>query len=237
MTTIKEYAQKYNELSNSNKFTQIPLIKNEWEILVDRCVCMCVQLRRQGFNCFLFTSADISTYLPAENCVNITTGITNIKTETVKNFESVDLSQSITNKRGHILNTGGSVWALEFIPKKACLDHDHTQYLAIGGYNSISEHYTFTESSNCRNAIQIWQCTSDTDSSIKPRLDMCILHDFGVVVDFKWCPSSVYDDEDKLGIVAVLFGDGQVRVFVVPHPKVVREENSIPSEETVYSKL
>ncbi|KAI7892019.1 WD40-repeat-containing domain protein [Mucor mucedo] len=214
MTTIKEYAQKYNELSNSNEFTQIPLIKNEWNILRD--------------------SAEINTYMPSENCVNITTGITNFKTEAVKNFNSVDLSQSITNKRGHVLNTGGSVWALEFVPKKACLDHDHTQYLAVGGYNSVTEHHTFAESPHCRNAIQIWQCTSDTNSSLKPQLDMCILHDFGVVVDFKWCPSSVYDEADKLGIMTVLFGDGQVRVFVVPHPNLVREQNNIPLEETVY---
>lgn len=45
---------------------------------------------------------------------------------------------------------------------------------------------------NRLNAIQIWKCKS-LISKFTPVLDMCILHDFGVVVDFKWCPFSVYD--------------------------------------------
>lgn len=196
-----------------------------------------VKWRKVGFNCFFYVSAEISLYLPKENKVNITTGITNKKTETLQNFESVDLSQTISNKRGHVLNTGGSVWAIEFVPKKACLEHDHEQYLAVGGYNSTAEHYTFGKNLNCHNAIQIWHCTSDTNASLKPKLDMCILHDFGVVMDFKWCPLSVYDEKGKLGIIAVLFSDGEVRVFVVPHPKLVREQENISLEETLYSKL
>lgn len=38
MSIIKEYAQKYNKLSDNNQYKQIPLIKNEWKILRDRCV-------------------------------------------------------------------------------------------------------------------------------------------------------------------------------------------------------
>lgn len=200
------------------------------------CECVCL-VEGWGFNYFSsFISTEISTYLPKENNVSITTGINYKKMEALKNFESIDLGQSIPNKRGHVLNTGGSVWAIEFVPKKACLHNDHAQYLAIGGYNSTDEHYTFGENLSYHNAIQIWHCTSDTNVPLKPKLDMCILHDFGIVTDFKWCPHSVYDEKDKLGILAVLFGDGHVRVFVVPHPKLLREQENISLEERVYSK-
>lgn len=42
MTTIKEYAELYNRLSNSNEYTQIPLIPEEWKVIKDRYVCLSV---------------------------------------------------------------------------------------------------------------------------------------------------------------------------------------------------
>jgi hypothetical protein len=65
---------------------------------------------------------------------------------------------------------------------------------------------------------------------------MCIFHDFGVVMDLKWCPFSVYEIKGKLGILAVLFSDGEVRLFVIPHPLYVREQESIPMDHTIYCK-
>lgn len=146
------------------------------------------------------------------------------------------MSQSIKNKRGYILNTGISIWALEYIPKPASMHHDPIQYLAIGGYNSIHEHYTMTDNPPVKNAIQIYQTTSDTTPSNPPKLDLCILHDFGVIVDFKWCPYSVYDTTDKLGILAILFGNGQIKVLVVPHPQHIRNQEEISTDETLYRK-
>lgn len=181
-------------------------------------------------------STEINTYLPAQNHITVTTGITNKKIHSLNNFESIDIRQSITNKRGHIFNTGASIWAMEFVPKPASLHRNHTQYLAVGGYNSTHEHYTFENNPCVPNAIQIWKCTSDTSVRAKPQLDMCLLHDFGVVVDFKWCPYSVYNTKDKLGIVAVLFGNGEIKVFVVPHPQLIRDQENIPVKETVYCK-
>ncbi|KAI8083871.1 WD40-repeat-containing domain protein [Thamnidium elegans] len=217
MTAIKEYAQICNDLSDKNEYTQVPLIKHEWKVLRD--------------------STEINTYLPAQNHITLTTGITNKKINLLNNFESIDIRQSITNKRGHILNTGASIWALEFVPKPASLHRNHTQYLAVGGYNSIHEHYTFEKSPCVPNTIQIWKCTSDISVRAKPRLDMCLLHDFGVVVDFKWCPYSVYNAKDKLGIVAVLFSTGEIKVLVVPHPQLIRNQENIPADETVYLKV
>jgi hypothetical protein len=36
MSSIEEYAQTYNDLSDNNEYTQIPLIPNEWKVLKDR---------------------------------------------------------------------------------------------------------------------------------------------------------------------------------------------------------
>lgn len=140
--------------------------------------------------------AAIDKYLPKPNTATITTGITNIQTKTISNFESIDISKCISNKRAHIINAGGSIWGLDFVPKPSS-DKRSDQYLAIGGYNTTTEHHLLCEDldvENRLNAIQIWKCKSLT-SSFTPTLDMCILHDFGVVVDFKWCLFSVYDNK------------------------------------------
>lgn len=154
------------------------------------------------------------------------------------------------------MNVGGSIWGLDFAPKPSP-NKSSDQYLAIGGYNSTTEHHLLSEDvdiNNKFNAIQIWKCRSYT-SKFKPVLDMCILHDFGVVVDFKWCPFSVYDEEvitrkdqitqdlihhvylQRLGILAAMFNNGTIRLFVVPHPQNVRKNNELSLEDTVYSKV
>lgn len=206
------------------------------------CVSLCVFLYRnnifQGPDnlhlVFFIVSAEINTYLPQENNINITIGITTHKKHHIKNFESIDLCENIKNKKGHIINTGGSIWGIDFVPKKAALP-DKTHYLAVGGYNSTNErhHYKKEDEENVRNAIQIWQYTDET----APKLSMCILHEFGIVIDFKWCPFSVYDEQDKLGILAVLFGDGDIRLFVVPHPQLVHHQENIDEQETIYRKF
>lgn len=139
---------------------------------------------------------EIDKYLPKPNAATITTGITNTQTETINNFESIDISNSISNKRAHIINAGGSIWGLDFVPKPSS-DKRSDQYLAIGGYNTTTEHHLLCEDVDVDhklNAIQIWKCKS-LASRFTPSLDMCILHDFGVVVDLKWCPFSVYDNK------------------------------------------
>lgn len=235
MSTIEEYAEKYNELSENNDYRQVPLVEREWKVLHDRFTIYLFLIRKIHFTYFSHISLEINTYLPSANRVSITTGIRNLKTSELNNFDSIDLKENIAMKRGHIINTGGSIWALDFVPKKASL-HDSKQYLAVGGYNSTSEHHLFGKNNQCKNAIQIWQVSSDVDATLPPKLDMCILHDFGVVNELKWCPFSVYEEGQKLGILAVLFSDGDIRVFVVPYPENIRSRETLNSDQTVYSK-
>jgi hypothetical protein len=66
-----------------------------------------------------------------------------------------------------------------------------------------------------------------------PVLEMCILHEYGTAWRAQWCPSGSYMDGGvrdpnnqilpRLGIVAVAFGDGSLRAFVMPHPLALRE--------------
>lgn len=126
------------------------------------------------------------------------------------------------------------------MPKLACNDTDPlTQYLAISGYRgSVEEHIGMNEiqpTGSYKNAIQIWKLKLSTKSQQDPLLDVCLLHDFGVVFNLKWCPYGVYEEETsttepaflgilpKLGILSFSCGDGTVRTVIVPHPNAIRK--------------
>jgi hypothetical protein len=155
---------------------------------------------------FIRISFEIQKYLPKTSSINVITGITYRKSQTVNNFETIDLSDTIQQKLGYIINTGGSIWAIDFVPQ-ASSSKNTIQYLAVGGYNSTIERHSFDEDidpNNSYNAIQIWSFSSSPADKQSPRLDMCLLHDYGVVVDFKWCPFSVY--KDKVPFYLFIFG-------------------------------
>jgi hypothetical protein len=99
-------------------------------------------------------------------------------------------------KKGHIINTGGSIWGLDFVPKLNDTDPT-TQYIAAAGYRgSIDEHYYMNEvqeTGSYKNYIQIWKCKLSTKEEPEdPELVMCLFHSFGVIHDMKWCPYGAY---------------------------------------------
>lgn len=74
----------------------------------------------------------------------------------------------------------------------------------------------------------------------------------GEARDLQWCPRGGIDktgdemdvDEngggaqaEKMGILAGVFTDGKVKVFVVPTPETVREKQGKSNTETVYGAL
>lgn len=108
---------------------------------------------------------------------------------TLQNFQVLSLQDTMANKKGYILNAGGSIWGLDFVPQST-----NVQYLTIGGYNTSHEHHYLYEQDNIQpNAIQLWKCCVDSP----PQLDMCILHTLGVVFDLKWCPLNLYKQNVK----------------------------------------
>ncbi|RCH99100.1 hypothetical protein CU098_010494 [Rhizopus stolonifer] len=211
--SIKEYSALYEESAKNSIYRSVPLLEEEWKIV-----------------------SDSSGYLPEENSVTVTTGISQLRTRTLEIFEHIHLSDDIRYKKGFILNAGISIWAIDFVPKQA---KDHTQYLAIGGYNSTKEHYMIdedTQTDKRYNVVQLWSFSSSPEQMKQnPKLEMCILHEYGAISDLKWAPFNAYD-EKKLGIAAVLFVDGSIRILVVPHPKFMHgQEKTV--KETMFLKL
>jgi hypothetical protein len=96
---------------------------------------------------------------------------------------------------------GGNIWGLDFVPKHVDDKDPSTQYLAVSGYRgSVDEHLSLDEiqpTGTYKNAIQIWKLKLTTQlPSQEPMMDLCLLHDFGVIYDLKWCPYGTYQDEE-----------------------------------------
>ena len=96
-----------------------------------------------------------------------------------------------------------------------------TQYLAVGGYVSYKESYEYgvKQTDNLGEVIQIWAIKNNEAA----KLSMSIRHEFGKVLDLKWCPNSAFNN-CRLGFLAAIFGDGSCRVAFVPHPSSLMEE-------------
>ena len=116
------------------------------------------------------------------------------------------------------------------------------------------DHY-YDVPENGRNLIQIWavpvqrpiaagegQCRRSKAANqqlVKPRLVYAIDHNSGVAWDLQWCPMmktfpKVCHRKDSLGILAVCFGDGSLKVFEIPaileerlQPKLVKEADCV----------
>jgi WD40 repeat protein len=163
-------------------------------------------------------------------------------------------------KKGYVINTGSSIWGLDFVPKLASMESDpFIQYLAIGGYRgSTEEHIGMEEyqpTGTYKNCIQIWKLRLSVQQTQEdPILDLCLLHDYGVIYDIKWCPYGTYEEEKdntaeegsfpKLGILTFACGDGTIRTIVVPHPDAVRKHmipppttRESPNNQTVYMNI
>lgn len=145
----------------------------------------------------------------------------------MKRFDAIEAP----NQNAFVINTGGSIWAVDFVPRR---DKENTQYLAIGGYKSTDEQHLLGDDSNYHSMIQIWRYDGSRKVSTPPKLDMCILHEFGIITELKWCPLSSCDEEGKLGILAVIIGDGSVYILVIPHPNRVRQQRGLKEDNVIY---
>ncbi|KAL3670241.1 hypothetical protein V7S43_004554 [Phytophthora oleae] len=113
--------------------------------------------------------------------------------------------------------------------------------------NSPPDHY-YDVPESARNLIQIWavpvqrplgtsQLTKDKTAKrklVKPRMVYAIDHESGVTWDLQWCPlvkkfPKANRRKDSLGVLAACFGDGSMRVFVIP--KIPEERLQAESKE------
>ncbi|KAI9280033.1 WD40-repeat-containing domain protein [Sporodiniella umbellata] len=176
---------------------------------------------------------EIERYLPSENSVRISLG--SDQEVQLKSLEKHTIPDKKKKGSGavHIINTGGSIWALDFIPKT---NSRPIQYLALGGYKSTTEQHILGDITKYPNSIQIWSFDGN-DSNSEPRLDMCILHEFGIISDIQWCPKNHYVERKKLGILAVVLGDGSVYILMIPHPEKIRRDKGFDFDSTVYVQV
>ncbi|KAL0074594.1 hypothetical protein J3Q64DRAFT_1853627 [Phycomyces blakesleeanus] len=218
------YAKLLKKAAESNVYSNVHSLPNEWQMI---------------------NSEEAKSYIPNPNPRKVTFGITKRDTRTIDLFEVISLDETIKHKRGFIVNTGGSIWGLDFVPKRPSVDsRPLVEYLAVSGYRGANEeHHNINEiQKDYQNCIQIWECdrtVSEDTPTKKPRLRMCMVHNFGVCHDLKWCPYGAYEEIPtekgtwaKLGILAMACGDNTVRLLVVPHPNTFREH-----KETVYLRI
>ncbi|OZJ06997.1 hypothetical protein BZG36_00033 [Bifiguratus adelaidae] len=186
-----------------------------------------IQCRLEDWH--VLSEEDGKTYLPdRQTAISVRIGRdpTPVDLETL---QSIALDGRVPNKRGFVINTGGSIWALDWCPKvKGQEEKMKRQYLAVAGYQgTMEENHIVGATGVGKNAIQIWSVPTSEGNEV-PRLELCICHDFGWVWNMKWCPYGAYEVPGKsdsspstiakLGILAVAFGDGIVRLYTVPHP-------------------
>ncbi|KAI8808589.1 WD40-repeat-containing domain protein [Cladochytrium replicatum] len=93
---------------------------------------------------------------------------------------------------------------------------------------------TFGGTEDLVSCIQIWEISptmlNGSDPSEQPRLSLCILHDWGATFDMQWMPYGGYESIEEyqtsqlpdqlpsLGLLALITGDGHLRILNVPHP-------------------
>ncbi|GBC06971.1 hypothetical protein RclHR1_07170012 [Rhizophagus clarus] len=188
------------------------------------------------------------TYLPhSQNPSSVIIG--NSSSIQIHQFESHPIHSELPKKLGHILNVGKSVWAMDWCPN---VSSEREQYLAIGGYKSTTdEHHTIgqRQTEDMNNSIQIWKidCSLNISDAKSPHLDMVLCHDFGCVFDLQWCPYGAHDKFEevqkqnslipKLGIIAISFGNGNIGIYAVPEPDIIRNKYCLSPNKTLFVKL
>ncbi|TKA26144.1 hypothetical protein B0A50_04641 [Salinomyces thailandicus] len=136
-------------------------------------------------------------------------------------------------KTGFVINIGAKVSCLDWTPNRLGRD----QYLAASTYairtpsGDWPEHSSapaFTAQPPWKSCIQIYRAKAGEDDVIDattPPLQIStICMEWGDIRVFKWCPAPC-EDTGMLGLLAIVSGDGALRVVRVPLP-TDRDETS-----------
>uniref|UniRef100_A0AAV1T2J7 Uncharacterized protein n=1 Tax=Peronospora matthiolae TaxID=2874970 RepID=A0AAV1T2J7_9STRA len=111
---------------------------------------------------------------------------------------------------------------------------DHYYDVPEGGRNLIQIWAVPVQRPVVTKAGKLWRTEIDKKKMVKPRIVYVIDHDSGVAWDLQWCPLvNKFPKSDRrkhiLGILAVCFGDGSVRIFEIP---AILEERLQPKPDT-----
>ncbi|KAG0260587.1 General transcription factor 3C polypeptide 2 [Mortierella polycephala] len=194
--------------------------------------------------CISIDPSELVEYLPSSSVTKVHVGEEQRELPAM----SFDFIRGTTGEF-YLLNTGISIWAMDWCALTT--DHDPSgngsaDYLAVGGLPDIAQNCENRELF-CKigvqdahpNMIQIWSMNCRTDMNKSPigepkaHLDICIVHDYGTVMDLKWCPSGNFSvaesgshsgDISRLGILAAAFSDGCIRIYTIPATKSLRNQ-------------
>ncbi|KAJ3013219.1 hypothetical protein HKX48_005886 [Thoreauomyces humboldtii] len=224
------------------------------ESLIDTAILPLVQKNVPIDSFMIVPDREATEYFPESMGLNVQINAQNVTAETARIplFESTLIRPTNSKRKRAICNVGGSVWGLDWCP---IIDpEENLHYFAVGGYSrTITEHHVVgtKQTTDLAGCIQIWaagnlDATSSSGTDITPQLEMCILHDYGCVFDMRWAPGEYFqsaktrtqDDQlPRLGLLAATFGDGSMRVFEIPHPKMLRHRSGLgASSPTLFVK-
>ncbi|KAF9355002.1 hypothetical protein BGX26_007090 [Mortierella sp. AD094] len=197
--------------------------------------------------------SDLDEYLPILATTRINTRDMDIEmgTMTARYIETTDKT-GINDY--YILNTGFSVWGLDWCPLPSYEQDDieeNVNYIAVGGFPDTAENciardqlYPLGKQDAHPNVIQLWSmnCKSDENGQLqgeaKSYLAICILHSYGAVLDLKWCPTGCFmpagsapGDLTRLGILSASFTDGTIRIFSIPDPVSLQSQLGLETTE------
>ncbi|KAJ3189727.1 hypothetical protein HDU85_000011 [Gaertneriomyces sp. JEL0708] len=196
--------------------------------------------------------ADAAPFCPSRTVriVSVATPRAQSERVSLNLFEGKALPEVGKKRLRYAINTGGSVWGLDWCPVPAATDG--YQYLAVAGYkNNETEHHIIgvrqvssgPDDSHLKGCIQIYRVpASDSHHSAatpeQPKLVLCILHEHGFVQHLQWAPRGYYEarndvastdpgDLPRLGLLAATFGDGSLKVFNIPHPQALECQSGV----------
>ncbi|GAA6016034.1 hypothetical protein JCM11491_000646 [Sporobolomyces phaffii] len=208
-------------------------------------------------------------------------------------FESTPLNSFIPRKPGHILNVGGPVSGLAWLPRLTGPSTRGESRLRLScsmfGLSTISSplltlsHPPNLTDSRSSSMVQIWSLSSpnpeeslavetpsrdpegdqgrtkEEQERMKFEMGILVAEGEGEARDLQWCPrggsisgsngssermdvdcddddnnNNDDDKDERLGVLAGVFTDGKVKIFVVPHPDKVRKQQGKSPHETVY---
>lgn len=138
-------------------------------------------------------------------------------------YDADDVSKT---PRGWVFDAGGLIPSLAWAPQSA----SGSQYLALCVVPYSDQDYPNTaereahKGSRKQGTIQLWKLTGGkteaedmVPSAEPPVLVRTLCLDWGRARRVRWCPVPSVDDS-VLGLLAILTGDGRVRVLEIPRP-------------------
>ncbi|KAJ2553518.1 hypothetical protein IWW35_001784, partial [Coemansia sp. RSA 1878] len=131
-----------------------------------------------------------------------------------------------------MVNTNESITSIDWAPQLespglATVDYVATGSLGPGvvGSKAMGVQLSKRVKEPVPGAIQIWRLATAAKKS-KCRLGLALLHTFGRCLGLKWCPVS-FEDGPTIGIIAAIFGDGHLRVCVVPECSIISPDEPV----------